>query len=142
MCVVEVAHGAPHSLVCDVCCSLLHLCMPLHCATTATTAQGTPTIQQLKVRYYELSIQYNGHNNNYLEMARNYRAIYETSEVAADEALWTPVLKKICWLVVMAPADSDQVTLLQLTKEDKKLASLPLYKQLLDSFTQQEVRSG
>ena len=102
--------------------------------------QGTPTIQQLKVCYYELSIEYNGHNNNYLEMARNYRAIYETPEVSADEALWAPVLKKICWLVVMAPADSDQVTLLQLTKEDKKLASLPLYKQLLDSFTQQEVR--
>ncbi len=101
--------------------------------------QGTPTIQQLKVRFYELSIQYNGHNNNYLEMARNYRAIYESPEIASDEQAWVSMLKKICWLVLMAPVDSDQVTLLQLTREDKKLSSLPLYKQLLHSFTKQEV---
>lgn len=113
---------------------------PPHTRTPQHThTQGTPTIQQLKIRFYELSIQYNGHNNNYLEMARNYRAIYESSEIAGDEAAWVPVLKRICWLVLMAPVDSDQVTLLQLTREDKKLSSLPLYKQLLDSFTQQEV---
>lgn len=76
---------------------------------TTSHAQGTPELMELKVRYYQLSITYHAHNANYLEMCRCYRAIYETQSVADDADQWVPVLKKICWLVVLAPADSDQV---------------------------------
>jgi hypothetical protein len=43
--------------------------------------------------------------------------------------------------VVLAPASSDQVTLLNLTAADKKLAELPEYKALLQNFITQEVNS-
>lgn len=49
------------------------------------------------------------------------------------------VLKKIAWFVVLAPSSSDQITLLNLTVADKKLAELPLYKDLLTSFLTKEV---
>lgn len=42
--------------------------------------------------------------------------------------------------VVLARADSDQITLLNLTAADKKLADLPKYKSLLQNFITQEVR--
>ena len=49
------------------------------------------------------------------------------------------VLKKIAWFVVLAPSSSDQITLLNTTATDKKLAELPLYKDLLSSFLTKEV---
>lgn len=42
---------------------------------------------------------------------------------------------------MLAPASSDQVTLLNLTAADKKLGELPEYKALLQNFITQEVSS-
>ena len=50
------------------------------------------------------------------------------------------ILKKIAWFVVLAPASSDQITLLNNTAADRKLSELPLYKDLLSSFLTKEVR--
>ena len=61
--------------------------------------------------------------------------------IQEDAAKWAPVLKKICWYVVLASADSDQVTLLNTTAADKKLAELPDYKGLLQTFIVKEVPS-
>lgn len=61
--------------------------------------------------------------------------------IQEDAAKWAPVLKKICWYVVLASADSDQVTLLNTTAADKKLAELPDYKELLQTFLVKEVPS-
>ena len=41
---------------------------------------------------------------------------------------------------MLAKADSDQITLLNLTAADKKLAELSNYKSLLQNFITQEVR--
>jgi len=49
------------------------------------------------------------------------------------------VLKKIAWFVVLAPAGPDQITLLNGTAADRKLAALPLYKELLSNFLTKEV---
>ena len=49
------------------------------------------------------------------------------------------MLKRICWYAVLASADSDQVTLLNTTAADKKLAELPEYKELLQTFIVKEV---
>ena len=52
------------------------------------------------------------------------------------------VLQKICWFVVLAATSSDQVTLLNSTAADKKLEGLPEYKELLQTFITQEVKSS
>ena len=54
-------------------------------------------------------------------------------------AVHAQVLKKIAWFVVLAPAGPDQVTLLNSTAADRKLAELPLYKELLSNFLTKEV---
>ena len=41
--------------------------------------------------YYRLYIRYHEHDNNYLEICRCYRSIYETEAVAADPEQWQPV---------------------------------------------------
>lgn len=75
-----------------------------------------------------------------MEVCRCFRAIYETPTVGEDSSLWIPILKKICWYVVLAPSSSDQITLLNLTANDKRLDQLPAYKDLLSAFTTKEVR--
>ncbi|GLI67665.1 hypothetical protein VaNZ11_011918 [Volvox africanus] len=108
--------------------------------------KGTPSLAELKLRYYELLIRYYSHLNNYLEMTRCYRAIYEVHAAAEDAEKWVPVLKHVCWSLVLTPAystphgsSSDRTTLLTTTLQDKKLSELPEYKTLLTSFTNTEI---
>ena len=102
-------------------------------------AEGTPDMQALKLVYYNQMIRYYADSNNYLEMCRCYKAIYETKAIQADPEKWTPVLKNIVWYVVLAPNGTEQVTLLNNTAGDKKLEDLPEYKNLLNTFVTKEV---
>jgi len=108
--------------------------------------EGVPGLPELKLRYYELMIRYHSHYNNYLEMTRCYRAVYESELVSKDETKWTDVLKKICWFIVLSPSystaegsSSDHLTLLKTTLQDKHLSQLPEYKGLLTSFNTSEI---
>ncbi|CAL5228222.1 g11312 [Coccomyxa viridis] len=108
--------------------------------TTIQAADAdTPSLQDLKLMYYNLLIRYHEHQNSYIDICRCYRSIYEIPSIQEDSSKWAPVLKKICWYVVLASADSDQVTLLNTTAADKKLVELPDYKELLQTFIVKEV---
>ena len=50
--------------------------------------QGTPTLEELKLQYYRLYIQYHAQDHSYLEICRCYRAILDTPSVTADTASW------------------------------------------------------
>ncbi len=50
-----------------------------------------PTLPELKLRYYELMIRYYSHYNNYLEITRCYRSVYEVESVQEDPAKWAAV---------------------------------------------------
>ncbi|KAF6166157.1 hypothetical protein GIB67_023867 [Kingdonia uniflora] len=98
-----------------------------------------PTLQELKRIYYELMIRYHSHNNDYLEICRCYKAIYEIPAVKEDPALWTPVLRKICWYMVLAPHDPMQSSLLNSTLEDKNLSEIANFRLLLKQLVTMEV---
>lgn len=102
-------------------------------------AKGTPTLEELKVQYYTLMIRYYTHEKNYLEVCRSYRAILDTPSVSENPAAWESALRHAAWYAVLAPRDSDQVTLLNTTKEDGRLDSLPLYQSLLNQFSKDEI---
>lgn len=108
--------------------------------------EGIPELAELKLTYYRLMIRYYSYYNNYLEICRCYKAIIECPQVVDDQQQWMPVLKKICWLIVLSPSystaqgsTSDRLTLLKTTQQDKKLGELPVYKQLLQTFTTDEI---
>ena len=75
----------------------------------ACAEQGTPTLEQLKLKYFELLITFHAHQNDYLEICRCFRAMYETPSISADEEKRAAVLRKICWFCVLAATSSDQV---------------------------------
>lgn len=108
--------------------------------------EGIPDLPVLKLQYYRLMIRYHSHYNNYLEMCRCYRSLYESEGIVDDQTQWIAVLKKVCWTLVLAPAystdqgsASDRTTLLHTTAHDKKLSELPTYKQLLTTFITKEL---
>jgi 26S proteasome regulatory subunit N5 len=53
--------------------------------------------------------------------------------------VWEPLLKRICWLIVLSPHAPMQQSLLHATAGDTKLSDLPLHKDLLKKFVAQEI---
>ncbi|KAF9681992.1 hypothetical protein SADUNF_Sadunf05G0060900 [Salix dunnii] len=98
-----------------------------------------PSLLELKRIYYELMIRYYSHDNDYLEICRCYKAIYEIPTVKENPAQWIPVLRKICWYLVLSPHDSMQSSLLNSTLEDKNLSEIPKFKLLLKQLVTMEV---
>uniref|UniRef100_A0A7N0T9C3 PCI domain-containing protein n=1 Tax=Kalanchoe fedtschenkoi TaxID=63787 RepID=A0A7N0T9C3_KALFE len=98
-----------------------------------------PTLPELKKIYYELMIRYYSHNDEYLEICRCYKSIYDIPSIKEDPAKWIPVLRKICWYLVLAPHDPMQSSLLNATLEDKNLSEIPNFKLLLKHLVTMEV---
>ncbi|KAL3527914.1 hypothetical protein ACH5RR_012570 [Cinchona calisaya] len=98
-----------------------------------------PSLLELKRIYYELMIRYHSHSNDYLEMCRCYKAIYDIPSVKEDPAQWIPVLRKICWYLVLSPHDSMQSSLLNSTLEDRNLSEIPHFRLLLKQLITMEV---
>ncbi|KAJ7956942.1 26S proteasome non-ATPase regulatory subunit 12 [Quillaja saponaria] len=98
-----------------------------------------PSLLELKRIYYELMIRYYSHNNDYLEICRCYKAIYDIPSVKENSDRWIPVLRKICWYLVLAPHDPMQSSLLNSTLDDKNLTELSNFKLLLKQLVTMEV---
>ncbi|XP_042021394.1 26S proteasome non-ATPase regulatory subunit 12 homolog A-like [Salvia splendens] len=98
-----------------------------------------PSLLELKRIYYQLMIRYYSHNSDYLEICRCYKSIYEIPSVKEDPAQWIPVLRKICWYLVLSPHDPMQSSLLNSTLEDKNLSEIPHFRLLLKQLVTMEV---
>ncbi|KAF3672942.1 26S proteasome non-ATPase regulatory subunit 12 -like protein B, partial [Capsicum annuum] len=102
-------------------------------------APDIPSLLELTRIYYELLIRYYFQNNDYLEICRCYKAIYEIPSVKENPAQWIPVLRKICWYLVLSPHDPMQSSLHNLTLEDKNLSEIPHFRLLLKQLITMEV---
>uniref|UniRef100_A0A7N0TRH7 PCI domain-containing protein n=1 Tax=Kalanchoe fedtschenkoi TaxID=63787 RepID=A0A7N0TRH7_KALFE len=98
-----------------------------------------PTLPELKKIYYELMIRYYSHNDEYLEICRCYKSIYDIPSIKEDPSKWIPILRKICWYLVLAPHGPMQSSLLNSTLEDKNLSEVPNFKLLLKHLVTMEV---
>lgn len=101
--------------------------------------EGTPNLEELKLQYHGLMIRYYAHHSDYLEMARSYRAILDTPCVEADVERSRQVLAKTAWYCVLSSASSDQRTLLEITKDDKRMENLAALHKLLKGFSGKEL---
>ncbi|AQK91294.1 26S proteasome non-ATPase regulatory subunit 12 homolog B [Zea mays] len=97
-----------------------------------------PSLLELKRIYYELMIRYYLHNNDYLEICRCYKALYDIPATKEDPTKWIPILRKICWYLVLAPHDPMQSSLLNATLEDKNLSEIPNFRLLLKQLVTME----
>jgi 26S proteasome regulatory subunit N5 len=100
-------------------------------------AHGTPSLDELKLKYYNLLVLYYNHAGSAVDVARCYRAQFDTPSLGEAEA--EACLKRVCWYAVLAPASSDRTTLMGAAAAEARLDGLPGYKALLATFTAKEV---
>lgn len=92
-----------------------------------------------KLRYYNLMVELEEHENAFLSICRHYMNIYSTPSVQEDAEQWKPVLKNIVVYVLLAPYDNEQWDLVNRIIQDKNLNQLPFYKELLQTFVTQVI---
>ncbi|KAI8970206.1 PCI domain-containing protein [Mycotypha africana] len=95
--------------------------------------------KDLKLRYYELMIQHALHEDQYLNVHKFYKQIYDSESIQQDEAKWKAALQNAVLFIVLAPYDNEQSDLLHRLYEDPKLAYIPEYQQIVKCFVTVEL---
>ncbi|TMW90405.1 hypothetical protein EJD97_015724 [Solanum chilense] len=87
-------------------------------------APDIPSLLELKQIYYELMIRYYFQNNDYLEICRCYKAIYEIPSVKENPAQWIPSLSNIYWYLKLYPLYMKESGLQKMTLLLKQLITM------------------
>uniref|UniRef100_H2MFU5 26S proteasome non-ATPase regulatory subunit 12 n=1 Tax=Oryzias latipes TaxID=8090 RepID=H2MFU5_ORYLA len=95
--------------------------------------------EELKLKYYNLMIQVDQHEDSYLSICKHYRAIYDTPCILEKSSEWQQALKSVVLYVILSPYDNEQSDLVHRISADKKLEEIPKYKDLLKQFTTMEL---
>ncbi|KAK9451060.1 uncharacterized protein V1518DRAFT_412433 [Limtongia smithiae] len=98
-----------------------------------------PEVQDLRLRFYELMIRISAHEDNYLDVCKHYRAVYETPSVKTDESKWRDVLRNIVYFIILSPYDNEQSDLIHRIAKETRLQSMPVENELLKNFTKVEL---
>lgn len=69
-------------------------------------------MQEIKVRFYRLMIEYNTHEQNCFELCCDYHSIYDTPNVKKDEAAWQEALKTSAAFLILSPYTNTQQDML------------------------------
>jgi len=100
---------------------------PLSCSPRRRRPRADPPLaasQDLKLRYYALMILYGLWTEKYLEVAKHYRAVYETSSIAESAESASAVLRNVVYFLVLAPYDNEQSDLLNRVYKDDRLKEM------------------
>jgi len=97
--------------------------------------------QELKLEYYGYMIRFNLHEKKFLDVAKNYLAIFNTPVTQADESKWKAALTAHALYLGLAMFDNEQADMLHKvdTTEAKKLEKTPAYQQLVKVFIRNEL---
>lgn len=96
-------------------------------------------VQKLKIRFYEMMIDLDLADSNYLGTCKHFKALYETPLIKNDKMKWQKALKSTVLYVLLSPHDNEQSDLLHRIKLEKRLDDIPKYRDLIECFTCQEL---
>jgi len=96
-------------------------------------------IDDLKLRYYAMVVRYHTHSHDWMEIFRAYQAMWSTDLLQKDKAAADRVLKLQVLFLVLSPFDNEQSDAMHNLDQEKGLAKLPLFKQLLKFFITKEL---
>lgn len=101
----------------------------------------TDEFQDLKVRYYDLMIEFNTKKKQHLQTSQCYESYYRTKSIQEDEddSKWKRALGRSVFFASLSLWDHDVQELVLRLKTEKKIAQLPSFKSLLDKFTTKEI---
>jgi len=96
--------------------------------------------EDLKLKYYDLMIQYSLHRHEYLDVAKHYHKIWETPSIKEDaKGKGREALERVVYYVILAPHDNEQSDMLHRVFHYPELAKLELHYNLVKCFTTAEL---
>ncbi|CAM9289227.1 unnamed protein product [Scytosiphon promiscuus] len=97
-------------------------------------------MQDIKVRFYKLMIEYDTHEKATFDLCQDYHSIYDTPSVRDGEGEgWKEYLRAAVLFLVLSPNSNHQQDMLFRVAAYKKLEDLPAYKTLVKLFTTPEI---
>lgn len=72
-------------------------------------------------------IQHALHEEQYMNVHKYYKQIYDSESIQQDESKWKDALQHCVLFIVLAMYDNEQSDLLHRIYEDEHLAKIPLY---------------
>ncbi|KAI8884547.1 PCI-domain-containing protein [Backusella circina FSU 941] len=90
--------------------------------------------EDLKLRFYDLMIQHALHEEQYLNVHKYYKQIYDSESIQQDDSKWKQALQNAILFVILAPFDNEQSDLVHRILEDTQLAQIPEYQALAKCF--------
>ncbi|GAA5821937.1 hypothetical protein JCM11251_004787 [Rhodosporidiobolus azoricus] len=101
---------------------------------------GEKDHEDLKLRYYSLMILYSLWMDKYLDVAKHYRAVYDTPSIQSNPDASAAVLRNIVYFLVLAPYDNEQSDLLNRVYQDDRLKEMKESYDLVKCFIDPELR--
>jgi len=95
--------------------------------------------EDLKLRFFNLMVEVSLSGDNYLDICKHYRHIYESKSIQQDEHKVLDVLKHVALFVALSPFGHEQSDLMNRIYADKNMAQLPIYKELLKCLITDEL---
>ncbi|ORY98341.1 PCI domain-domain-containing protein [Absidia repens] len=95
--------------------------------------------EDLKLRFYELMIRHALHEEQYLNVHKFYKQIYDSESIQQDETKWKHALERSVLFAVLSPYDNEQSDLLHRIYQDQKLTDIPVYHEFAKCFVSIEL---
>ncbi|RCH78876.1 26S proteasome non-ATPase regulatory subunit 12, partial [Rhizopus stolonifer] len=95
--------------------------------------------EDLKLRFYHLMIQHALHEDQYLNVHKFYKQIYDSGSIQEDETKWKEALQNAILFIILAPYDNEQSDLLHRIYQDPKLSHIPEYQEIAKCFVTTEL---
>jgi len=95
--------------------------------------------EAVKVKFYKLMVEYHTHENDMIELFRDFHAICNTKTIEEDEDAWNDAAKQAVIYLILSPHDNEQHDMLHRMFQNKKFENIPSYKELLKLFTVKEL---
>lgn len=94
-----------------------------------------------KVKFFTLMTEYHRHDENALELAKDYHAIYSTPSILADEAAWQPALSATVLFLMLSPYSNEQQDMLNRVALDSNLEKMPSVHAAIKLFLKKEINN-
>lgn len=95
--------------------------------------------EDLKLRYLELMIQLDVREGKYIECCRHYMSIFGLTSINEEEEKLHLALKMAIIFAILAQYNNEQADMLNILNKERKVESLPLYRELLRTFLTKEL---
>lgn len=96
-------------------------------------------MQDYKVSFYSHMTTYHMHEQDALELAKDYHAIYSTPNILSDDEKWRAALQNTVLFLALAPYSNEQQDLMHKLKLDVNLEKLPASQATLELLLKQEI---